>query len=848
MKYVRFASLLVAILSVLLLLTLLSGCEMPAGLPGLGKKADSTSANALENSVTVYVNGEKFQTIDRKSGTVSLPALTAPAGYEIDAWYADAACTVAYNGENAAYARYLPISYRLTFDRQDGNDIETVIYYTVESPDYTSETPVRSGYTFLGWTIDGGTDSYPTVKIPHGSSGDHRFTAVWEPTVYQISYDTDGGHLSQSNPSSYTILSDPFTLHDPTRLGYFFLGWELDGTLYESPCTVSPSLIQPGTAGDLSFRAVWSKTVYTLSVSADLSEVKPTTALGDETLNIGTPVRVTAPLMQGKNRFVGWKRNGTVLSVSPVYEFRMPDESVTLCATYREIVTQPYDLASGKNLLFTLPDGSVPTRISGEGLRFGIDSETRADGVLVSASFLSGLEPGLHLFYLASATDDGYLYLEVTGSLPAKAPAAHPTDARSAPYFEKTLTYGGKTYYYAASTPEEFCALAEYFTLVQGVFQYRENPAVTTQSFTFLVYGDLYKTVTDEAARSRLLDDAIKRVSFPMSPSFSSSWMTYETTMEFTLKVTYPNGMNTQPSTQVKNTFSDVQEYLSKTGRAADFESFPIDSLSHTLEMRTLYELERLPYGYRPTFAATASDAETVYREARRILREIIDDRMDDYAKITAIYAWLGENITYDNITASGATSGSRAFTVYGALIDRLAVCDGFASAFRLLCQIEGIRAEEYTGVNKEGVKETGHAWNKVWVGGAVFGIDATWARPNDVADFITPQYLFLDEAKLIATEHYEHAWDGVSCTQVCATPGFDFLTSVETAPGYDLVIESREELNAAVSYAKATGKKFLLFRYENGLTSQDLETAIQAAHFSCAYGSLGDSYGYIRR
>ena len=841
MKYIRISSLVAAILSLLLLLALLTGCESFRSVTGIGKtKSDQTSAAG----VVLYINGRENGTAARTDDGVSFPSVTPPSGYRLDGWYSDEACTVAYDGESTAYARYLPVSYTLTLEQTEGTDLEKTVLYTVESPDFTLPTPTRPGYIFRGWTVDGGTERYSSVTIPQGSTGDHLLSAVWELAVYRITYDPSGGTLSGQNPTTYTILSDSFTIGEPSRLGYFFLGWEVDGTLRESPCTV-----QQGTCGDLAFRAVWSKTVYKLSVASDLPDATVTTSLGEDVLNIGTPVRVTAPLLQGNSRFAGWERNGSISSTSPVYEFLMPSESVTLRATYRELQTQTYDLSSGTDLLFTLPDGSVPTRISGESLRLGIDTEERSNGLLVSAAFLSKLEPGLHLFYLASGSANGYIYLNVTGSAPATAPAVRPTDSKAALYFEKTLTYGGKTYPWAASTFEDFCTLVEYFTLVDGVLQYRADPHTTVFPYTFLVYGDLCGVVSDSAGRARLLDAAIKRVSFPMSPSFRSSWKNCGSdAIEFTLTITYSNGMNANKSNQVLSSFADTQGYLSKTGRAAGFDSFRIDSLPDTITVRTLYELERLPYGYRPVFAGTADDAEEVYLAAREILRGIIDDQMDDYAKVVAIYAWLGENVSYDHL-ATVVSGGCRAFTVYGALIDRLAVCDGFASAFRLLCQIEGIRAEEYTGVNQEGVKETGHAWNKVWVGGAVFGIDTTWARPNSSADFVIPQYLFLDEAGLLATEHFENAWEDIGYTQVCATLGFDFLTSVETSPGYDLVVSSKAELDAAISYLKNTGKKFLLFRLENGLTGNDLESAIGRAHLSCSYGTLGENdYGYIKR
>ena len=438
MKYIRS---LAIILSLLLLLSVLPGC-------GILKKylgGESATTEPIRDAVTLHVNGETYGTVNRINGTVTLPGLTAPTGYEIDAWYADAACTTAYANGNDAYARYLPISYTLTFDPQNGDAPKTVAY-TVESPDYTESTPVRGGYTFLGWNVDGGTDRYATVTVPNGSTGNHTFVAAWKPTVYQISYDIDGGTLLHENPSVYTV-EDSFTLNNPSRLGYFFLGWECDGALCASPC-----MINVGTTGDLSFRAVWSKTVYTLSVASALPEAAVTTALGEDVLDINTPVRVTAPLLQGTNRFAGWECNGDIVSGSPVYEFLMPAKSVSLRAIYREIPSQPYDLSSGEGLLFRLPDESVPTGISGCGLRFGVDTETRADGVAVSRTFLSHLEPGLHLFYLVSDTSNGYLFLNVTGSAPAASSAARPDDPKFLTYFERSLTYGGKTYPYAAST------------------------------------------------------------------------------------------------------------------------------------------------------------------------------------------------------------------------------------------------------------------------------------------------------------------------------------------------------------------------------------------------------------
>lgn len=43
--------------------------------------------------------------------------------------------------------------------------------------------------------------------------------------TYLITYDLDGGTLSSSNPSSYSFNTPTFTLNNPTKSGYRFVGW-----------------------------------------------------------------------------------------------------------------------------------------------------------------------------------------------------------------------------------------------------------------------------------------------------------------------------------------------------------------------------------------------------------------------------------------------------------------------------------------------------------------------------------------------------------------------------------------------------------------------------------------------
>lgn len=73
------------------------------------------------------------------------------------------------------------------------------------------------------------------------------------PVVYSITYtDVDQAEL---NPTTYTIETETFTLVNPTRDGYKFIGWT--GSNGDAPeMTVT---IEKGTIGDLNFTACWEK-------------------------------------------------------------------------------------------------------------------------------------------------------------------------------------------------------------------------------------------------------------------------------------------------------------------------------------------------------------------------------------------------------------------------------------------------------------------------------------------------------------------------------------------------------------------------------------------------------------
>jgi uncharacterized repeat protein (TIGR02543 family) len=162
-------------------------------------------------------------------------------------------------------ATWKVIVYNINYDLAGGTVAEGAnpATYTVESDAIKLVIPTRKGYDFMGWTGTDLTDATMEVTILASSIGNREFTATWKPIVYTITYDLAGGELATETPATYTIETPDFTIANPTRTGYTFLGWT--GTDVADPSkTVT---IKAGSIGDRSFIANWQINVYKVTIT-----------------------------------------------------------------------------------------------------------------------------------------------------------------------------------------------------------------------------------------------------------------------------------------------------------------------------------------------------------------------------------------------------------------------------------------------------------------------------------------------------------------------------------------------------------------------------------------------------
>ena len=124
----------------------------------------------------------------------------------------------------------------------------------------------------------------------------------------------------------------------------------------------------------------------------------------------------------------------------------------------------------------------------------------------------------------------------------------------------------------------------------------------------------------------------------------------------------------------------------------------------------------------------SAEDVFVAENNLKNVLNSIISQlEGNDYNKVAAIHNFLIDSIEYDSTLENSEIS----HTLYGALINRLAVCDGYAKAFKYILDNIGISCVEVCGIaqNSSGSTES-HAWNDVYVDGNWYAVDVTWDDP----------------------------------------------------------------------------------------------------------------------
>ena len=228
--------------------------------------AKSFTANWLAHQYTVHYNANDAGLANTATGTTADSHHTfdvaqnltsngyAIAGYTFAGWntQADGKGTPYSNAQSVTnltnvdgatvnlYAQWAkegdyPITYNLV-----GGTVTPAnpTSYAVDTPTFSLNNPVKTGYDFTGWTGSNGISPQTAVQIPKGSTGAKSFTANWLAHQYTVHYLANDALLANTATgttadSHHTFdVAQSLTSNGFAVAGYSFAGWntKADGT------------------------------------------------------------------------------------------------------------------------------------------------------------------------------------------------------------------------------------------------------------------------------------------------------------------------------------------------------------------------------------------------------------------------------------------------------------------------------------------------------------------------------------------------------------------------------------------------------------------------------------------
>ena len=268
---------------------------LPQG--SIGNRTYTANWELTEYNITMDLNGGSGETALLYTVIDDEFALPTPTrnGYEFVGWTGEGITTPQTSvkipkgstGDKAYTANWKVIEYTITLDTNGGPNVSP-IKYTVEDS-FTLPYPLRPGYEFAGWTLDGsGMLPATTLIIYYGTTGDLHYKAEWRLAEYTITLDLNGG--SGQEKVIYTITDEDFELPTPTRNGYEFVGWT--GERITTPQTSVK--IPRGSTGNKAYTANWKVIQYTIITLLEGGNAGSSGAYVytvEETFTLPTPTR-----------------------------------------------------------------------------------------------------------------------------------------------------------------------------------------------------------------------------------------------------------------------------------------------------------------------------------------------------------------------------------------------------------------------------------------------------------------------------------------------------------------------------------------------------------------------------
>ena len=642
-----------------------------------------------------------------------------------------------------------------------------------EGSTVTISATVNDGYEFVGWYNGSTLYSNQMTVIIADIDRNTTLTAIYTVNTYNISYVGDDG-CANANATSFTVLDGAITLKDLSKTGYTFLGWYTEASGGDKVETIS-------SLKNHTLYAHFDIITYSITYNLDEGVVSGTNKINytveTDTFTIINPTKTDC-------YFLGW--SGTDIS--------------------------------GMSTSVTISKGSIGNRTYTANWKYmyGIITFKVGDDVLEEVTILAA--PGTSIsapsmlasnFNMTGYTFDGWY---------TDSELSHKYIFNKMPDNDITL-YGSWDYF----LDEGFYPYLDEFSLASTTHTTEINSFDELVAFVeyiqFNYVTEIYPIqIVYTTPTLALVNSAIEESTYPRNSQISYSKSAVHLT-EDTRNT--ESRLTADPSKQYVKVQQDYGLLMQNTSnRSSTNTVFNIDGVNKCLTVSStnqlVYALEK---GLNPV-CMPGSAAERIYSKAKTILNSICDNTMNDFEKIRAIYDWMIMNVQYDHYAANYCDNN---WTVYDAwyaegVFDKgVAVCDGISKAVIILAKIENIPVVRTTSTN--------HAWNKVYLDGNWYGVDATHGEVSvdNVSYLSYSNFLFTDSFKL------SQGQNDLQYDDLVANTMYDYFENADynyNGVDFDLEINSQLEFTTLLKYLKAFNPTTVYYTFEFTIANEFVITA----------------------
>ena len=184
---------------------------------------------------------------------------------------------------------------------------------------------------------------------------------------------------------------------------------------------------------------------------------------------------------------------------------------------------------------------------------------------------------------------------------------------------------------------------------------------------------------------------------------------------------------------------------------------------------------------------------------------------------------YLIDNCEYDHEAAENEKIIANENDAYGALVDKKAVCEGYARAFQLLCTRLGLDCVNITG-ESEGV---GHQWNCVKIEGDWYYVDVTWNDTDGEAEYLKYDYFNLTTEQLKKTHKIDTAFAELTDDEYNESYSYNLFIPQCTSEEYNYYkytcltiddIYNSDEIKNSIAKSVKNGETYYNFRINEEL------------------------------